>query len=130
MKRILSILLSASFAFAPSDFAIDGQVLINQAGVLAAGGFPYKITQPGSYKLSGNLVGTLNTQVIQILSSNVTLDLNGFNVRCSYVPPIASRFGACITDTQTASNGITVRNGSVTAVLTAPRFEFDNHYWD
>jgi len=38
---------------------LEGVVLINQSTVMAAGGFPYVITQPGSYKLSGNL--TLNT---------------------------------------------------------------------
>lgn len=73
-------------------FAIDGQVLINQSTVMTSGGFPYRITQPGSYKLSGNL--TLNTSqtanyfgpggpadvAILIDASNVSLDLNGFSI--------------------------------------------------
>jgi hypothetical protein len=53
MKSIL-----ATFAMAvltPCAFAVDGQVLIDQAAVMAAGGFPYKITSLGSYKLSGNI---------------------------------------------------------------------------
>ena len=45
--------------FATSAFAVDGQVLINQSTVMAAGGFPYIISNSGSYKLSGNL--TMNT---------------------------------------------------------------------
>ena len=71
-----------------SALAVDGVVLINQSGVMAAGGFPYKITQPGSYKLSGNL--TMNTSVsgnfngidvaIAVASSNISLDLNGFTI--------------------------------------------------
>jgi hypothetical protein len=66
-------------------FAVDGQVLINQSTVMAAGGFPYKITQPGSYKLSGPLTmtttvsGNFNSTdvAIEIESGQVTLDLNG-----------------------------------------------------
>jgi hypothetical protein len=73
-------------------FAIDGQVLINQSTVIASGGFPYRITQPGSYKLSGNLA--LNTSqnanysgpggpadvAILIEANNISLDLNGFSI--------------------------------------------------
>lgn len=87
MKRI--ILALVFFCGIPTClFAVDGQVLINQATVNAAGGFPYKITQPGSYKLSGNL--TLATSLtpnyfgmdvgIVIAANNVTLDLGGFSI--------------------------------------------------
>ena len=75
-----AILLSAS------ALAVDGVVLINQAAVMAAGGFPYHITQPGSYKLSGNLVlsgtslGVGQNGAIQIDADNVTVDLNGFAI--------------------------------------------------
>ena len=87
MKRLLAIVASL-MAIPACAFAADGQVLINQSVVNAAGGFPYKITQPGSYKLSGNL--TMNTSAqsnfpgmdvaILIASNNVTLDLNGFTI--------------------------------------------------
>lgn len=61
--------------------AADGQVLINQSTVLATGGFPYKITQPGSYKLSGNLnVTAAGVDAIYVTASNVVLDLNGFTI--------------------------------------------------
>lgn len=64
-----------------SAFAVDGTVLINQSTVLAAGGFPYTISTPGSYRLSGNLtVPDANTVAIQITASNVTVDLNGFSI--------------------------------------------------
>src|SRR6266568_4278046 len=47
----------------------------------AAGGFPYKITQPGSYRLSGNpTVPDANTTAIQVLADNVIIDLNGFSI--------------------------------------------------
>ena len=48
-------LLLAGALLASSAFAVDGVVLINQSTVTAAGGFPYSITQSGSYRLSGNL---------------------------------------------------------------------------
>src|ERR1700682_4504928 len=79
-------------------FAVDGVVLINQSTVLAAGGFPYRITQPGSYKLSGNLQAKdQNTDVIEISSDNVTIDLNGFSITgtavCSGSPLSCTHLG-------------------------------------
>ena len=121
MKLLLAILLLFGVRAA---FAVDGQVLINQVSVMAAGGFPYKITQPGSYKLSGNLVGPLNTAIIQILTNNVVLDLNGFNVRCSFSPPTGFGLTSCIHDNAAEYTAITIRNGSVTAVGNAPTFTF------
>lgn len=62
-------------------YAVDGQVLINQATVNATGGFPYVISQPGSYKLSGNLVvPDINTTAIRIATDFVTIDLGGFSI--------------------------------------------------
>jgi hypothetical protein len=61
--------------------ATDGQKLIDQSVVTAAGGFPYKITASGSYKLSGSLAASAS--VISITADNVTLDLNGFTLSCT-----------------------------------------------
>jgi len=86
MKRVAVFI---SMMLAPAAlFAADGQVLINQSTVMAAGGFPYIISSPGSYKLSGNLQMTTTTRgnyagadiAIAINSSNVDLDLNGFSI--------------------------------------------------
>ena len=98
-------------------FAVDGIVLINQASVMAAGGFPYKITQSGSYKLSGNLtVPDANTSGINVLADNVTLDLNGFSIvgpiTCSGTPLACSSSGNGIGILSSADN-IAVRNGSI-----------------
>lgn len=60
--------------------ATDGTIFINQAVVLDAGGFPFLITQPGNYKLAGNLAVPANTSGILIQSNDVTLDLNGFSI--------------------------------------------------
>jgi hypothetical protein len=47
MKQNLFLILAAAFLPA-SAFAVDGVVLINQSTVMAAGGFPYVISQSGS----------------------------------------------------------------------------------
>jgi hypothetical protein len=79
-RTAVAILIGAALLFSVPAFAIDGVVLINQATVMATGGFPYKITQPGSYKLSGNLVVPADVDGIDILTDNVAIDLNGFTV--------------------------------------------------
>jgi selenophosphate synthetase-related protein len=44
LKTAADIVISAALMFSAPAFAVDGQVLINQSTVMAAGGFPYKIT--------------------------------------------------------------------------------------
>jgi hypothetical protein len=101
-------------------FAVDGVVLINQSSVIAAGGFPYVISQTGSYKLSGNLI--MNTSqsgnhlgsdlAIGIGASNVTLDLNGFTISVvNNIPNLPQTvFGIAELGTWT---GTTVQNGGI-----------------
>jgi hypothetical protein len=119
MTRIACpLLIAAALMGAIPAFAIDGNVLINQATVMHAGGFPYKITLPGSYKLSGSLVVPAETNGIEIVAPGVSLDLNGFSItgpivcdsvgaNCSLVPTALTR-GIFA---QAAS--IVVRNGFV-----------------
>jgi hypothetical protein len=105
-------------------FAVDGVVLIDQSRALAgnvtpgdAPGFPVSITQPGSYRLSGNLTAPSDTSGIVIQADHVTLDLNGFRVT-------GDGAGAGI-GIGTADNngfavnhrGVTVKNGTVTKFL-------------
>jgi hypothetical protein len=85
-KSILLLMILGLIPF--HVFAVDGVVLINQSTVTAQGGFPYIISTPGSYKLSGPL--TMSTTVagnyrgndvaIVINTNNVSLDLNGFSI--------------------------------------------------
>src|ERR1035441_8326571 len=115
------LLIGAIALLSASAWAVDGQVLINQSTVMSSGGFPYHITQTGSYKLSGNLVAPLNQQAIQIIASNVTLDLNGFNVTCNFDTNYPRVFYfSCLGDGgygQGASD-VSIRNGTVTATQT------------
>jgi hypothetical protein len=110
-KLLLFVFVALLFSVsALPAFAIDGQVLINQSTVEATGGFPYKITESGSYKLSGNLVvGPGLADGIDISANNVVLDLNGFTITGS--PFMNSSY------TESGINGtsenITIENGSV-----------------
>ncbi|MFO0858746.1 MAG: NosD domain-containing protein [Phycisphaerales bacterium] len=66
----------------------------------------YKITQPGSYYLTGNITGVSGKIGIEIAVRGVTIDLNGFAV----LGVAGSHIGIV---TIGASNGTTVRNGVV-----------------
>ena len=73
--------------------AADGVIEINQASVEAAGGFPFEITQAGSYRLTGNLeVDDVDTTAIWVRASYVTVDLNGFSI---LGPVLCDSDGAC-----------------------------------
>src|SRR6266567_1525463 len=96
---------------------VDGTVLINQSTVMAAGGFPYMITQPGSYRLSGNLQAPVNTSAIVITGVYVTLDLNGFSINCSANTGTTT---ICVSDYDPIRNfggagRITIANGVISA---------------
>jgi parallel beta-helix repeat protein len=61
--------------------ATGGVIEINQAKVMARGGFPFQITRSGSYRLTSNLtVADKNAAGIAITVSDVTIDLNGFSI--------------------------------------------------
>ncbi len=82
MKKRL--VLAAFVLCVPALWAADGVIEINQADVEASGGFPYVISEPGSYKLTGNLsVPDENTTAIEVRADDVTLDLNGFAIQCT-----------------------------------------------
>lgn len=117
------LLIAIAMAVAPVYlYAVDGVVLINQATVNAAGGFPYVISQSGSYKLSGNLtVPDANTTAIIAAADNVAIDLNGFSiigpVVCSGGPPVTSCSptvaGAAAIGMSSLFNGTSISNGTI-----------------
>jgi len=73
---------------AASVFAVDGVILIDHRAAMSGkvtpgdtAGYPVTISQPGSYKLTGNLtVPDVATTGIQITADDVVLDLNGFAI--------------------------------------------------
>lgn len=101
------VLILASLALAATAQA---QVInINQAKALAGGvtpgdapGFPVTISQPGSYRLMGNLtVPDGNTTAIVVTHPRVTLDLNGFAIQG---PVVSSGAGSALTCTGRSAN--------------------------
>ncbi len=98
LRNVFQILSSSLVATAfavlvlvsPSAFA-QGYTEVNQAVVDSSGGFPYSISQPGYYQLTGDIVkpaGAGNVAAVLISASDVTLDLNGFQIEG---PGICSR---------------------------------------
>jgi hypothetical protein len=107
------LLVAALVLVATPAFAIDGQVLINLSTVNAQGGFPYRITQPGSYKLTGNL-SVLNQSAILIAANHVSIDLNGYTIQCSTDQNLPFPNWGCIWDGAVFGlHDATVRNGSI-----------------
>lgn len=125
MRRVLLTVMS--MALAPACvFAADGQVLINQATVTASGGFPYTISQSGSYKLSGNLtLPSPNTTAIVVAADSVTIDLNGFSIigPCATSAACASATGVGVSSAtellssvgpvQSGFKNVAVMNGTI-----------------
>lgn len=71
------------------------------------GGFPVTISQPGSYRLTSDLVSTVSAPVVSILVEFVTLDLNGFTVKGNAIQ------GPSTQSAILGGNRVTVRNGFV-----------------
>jgi hypothetical protein len=86
--------------------AVDGVLEINDASIVAAGGYPAVIAAPGSYVLTGNLTPPAGSNGIDVIAADVTLDLNGFQIFGAGAPLSVGINGLSI--------GLTVRNGAVT----------------
>ncbi len=82
----LALLSGLLLIFATPALGAEGVVLVNQARVEGSGGFPFDITQAGTYRLTSNLDVTgaadpPNTTAITVNSSDaVFIDLNGFSI--------------------------------------------------
>jgi hypothetical protein len=124
---------------ATSVHAVDGVIEINQVRAKAGGVtpgdtplFPVTISQPGSYRLTGNLdvtdasartggTAAENTTAIQVNADNVTIDLNGFMIKgptaCSGSPlscsPEGSGVGIDARGGGLGQTGVAAMNGSV-----------------
>jgi len=80
MTRTLIRIALLNLLFVPAAFAVDGVLEINQASVAASGGFPFAISQPGSYRLTSNVVVPSGATGITASADDVRLDLNGFSL--------------------------------------------------
>lgn len=123
---VLGGVLAAILCVEPAG-AVDGVVEINQARAMAGGitsgdtaGFPVVISEPGSYRLTGNLDVGIAVDGIVVQAAGVTLDLNGFEIvgtnSCSGNPPetgiTCDSTGGTI-GIRAEEPNLTVRNGGV-----------------
>jgi hypothetical protein len=125
-SRAQWLAISLLFAWLSGNLlAVDGVILIDQNRALAGGitpgdapGFPITITQPGSYRLAGNLtVSDLNTDAIDVNSNDVVIDLNGFRIAgptvCAGSPLTCSPNSGFGIGVNGNGSNIVVRNGTV-----------------
>ena len=114
--------------------AADGRFELSHAGILAAGGYPFTITQPGSYVLTSDLDVPAATTGLIIKAPDVTLDLNGFTIEGSHACSLGgcsagAEFGIFALGVQVVRT--VVRNGSVRGFGAACVFVFrDSHVSD
>lgn len=59
---------------------IEPRIAVNATNTPGDANSVFRISAPGSYYLTADVLGQLNKHGIEIAASNVTLDLNGFNV--------------------------------------------------
>jgi parallel beta-helix repeat protein len=86
---------------------VEPRIALSAANTPGDADSVFKITQSGSYYLTGNLAGVSGKSGIEIAASNVTIDLRGFTMQgvTGSLDGIASPFGAI---------GITIQNGFIT----------------
>ena len=85
---------------------VEPRIPISQATTPGDADSLFKITQPGSYYLTGNIAGVAGRSGIKIAASDVTIDLAGFEVRG--VP--GTREGIV---TDSTRDRIVIRNGMI-----------------
>ncbi len=115
-NTMAAVLATAGLLTAGAALAVDGVIEINAASAAAGGitpgdgaGFPVTLSEPGSYRLTSNLeISSTSVNGIEITTSFVTLDLNGFTISGP-----GSGSGQGITSVSSLRREVTVRNGTV-----------------
>ncbi|MEK6704087.1 MAG: right-handed parallel beta-helix repeat-containing protein [Planctomycetota bacterium] len=59
---------------------VEPRIAINATNTPGDADSLFKVSQPGSYYLTGNITGVVGKHGVEIASSGVTLDLNGFDL--------------------------------------------------
>jgi len=90
---------------------VEPRIAVNATNTPGDGDSLFKITQPGSYYLTGNITGVVGKHGIEIAASGVTLDLSGFDL--VGVPAMGAFDG--VSTTVVGLTNIAVVNGSVRA---------------
>ncbi len=85
---------------------VEPRIAINAANTPGDANSVFRITQPGSYYLTGNVAGVSGKHGIEIAASHVTIDLGGFTVQGA----AGSLNGL---STEGVRDNLTIRNGAV-----------------
>ncbi len=85
---------------------VEPRIAINSTNTLGDANSLFRISTPGSYYLTGNITGVSGKSGIEIASSNVTLDLMGFDVR-----GVAGALQGIVSSGSITN--VVIRNGSV-----------------
>ncbi|MFN0134475.1 MAG: right-handed parallel beta-helix repeat-containing protein [Phycisphaerales bacterium] len=88
---------------------VEPRIAVNATNTPGNGVTVYRISQPGSYYLTGNVTGISGMIGIQIAASNVTLDLNGFTLQ----GVSGADDAISVAFTGTAFTNVHVRNGTI-----------------
>src|SRR5262245_32112399 len=59
---------------------VEPRIAISAANTPGDADSVFRITQPGSYYLTGNVTGVAGRHGVEIAANSVTLDLNGFDL--------------------------------------------------
>lgn len=86
---------------------VEPRIAINTTNTPGDSNSVFRIAQPGSYYLTGNITGQAAKHGIEIAASGVSIDLNGFDL-----VGVANSLDG-ITTSSSSSRNITIRNGSV-----------------
>ena len=113
LRRVrLVVPLALALALADEARAVDGVIEIDALRAAAGGvtpgdapGYPVTISAPGSYVLTGDLV-VQDVTAIELTTGEVSLDLNGFGIRCASTCTTGDGVFAPV-------QGVIVRNGYV-----------------
>ncbi len=85
---------------------LEPRIAVNPTNTPGDATCRYRITQPGSYYLTANQTGQSGANLIEVTSSGVSLDLNGFTLQ----GVAGSGFGIYVTAN---CEGVELRNGTV-----------------
>ncbi|MFT3685839.1 MAG: right-handed parallel beta-helix repeat-containing protein [Phycisphaerales bacterium] len=89
----------------------EPRTAVNATNTPGGGSYTFRITQPGSYYLTGNIQTGGLTGGIEITASGVTLDLNGFTIDGGYAGgPGSPIYGVHINGTR---SNVLITNGHV-----------------
>ncbi len=91
---------------------VEPRVAINATNTPGDATSRFRITQPGSYYLTGNITGLVGQHGISVAASGVTIDLNGFLLRG--LGSLHGNFDGI--NTEGIQSRITVRNGHLASM--------------